>query len=489
GKAVFTYEGKDYKMKWERSGKKLTAKGGGAELSGTVKDGVMELTDILDSGVDITLECKSIVRKASRADRNKTDNSADGGSTKKKRQKDTTDDYVEQAIGYYYGLADDGYDLDKAIACLEEVADDNGLAWYYYARCTERQGNNESRYEEAMQYYDKAIENGCLLGWVGKGDLYRSGRGVIADEDEARYCYQTAVDEGCKEANEGLGLLVEDTDVDQAADYYEKAIDGEDFGLQNLARVRLGYLHCEGDTNHWEKADPARGLALLREAADAGSGQGMHAMGYIYDNGDGVEQDYATAVQWYTEAIEKTEWPVSYHNLAVLYRDGNGVERDLEKTVEYYTKAADAGYENSLAGLGYLYSRADDYGMEPDGNLAVEYYEKAARIGMASAYTELGLLYENGELVEQDYEKAVGYYTSAMEMNDAWGTHNLASFYASGRGGLNQDADYAVSLYERALALEPENEELHEYAAGNLQLMVEQGLIDSATAEAVLNGE
>ena len=49
GKAVFTYEGKDYKMKWERSGKKLTAKGGGAELSGTVKDGVMELTDILDS--------------------------------------------------------------------------------------------------------------------------------------------------------------------------------------------------------------------------------------------------------------------------------------------------------------------------------------------------------------------------------------------------------------------------------------------------------
>ena len=70
GKAVFSYEGKDYNMKWSRSGRRFEASGGGAELSGTLRDGVMEIEDVLDSGIDIRLECKSLVRKAARNDKN-----------------------------------------------------------------------------------------------------------------------------------------------------------------------------------------------------------------------------------------------------------------------------------------------------------------------------------------------------------------------------------------------------------------------------------
>ncbi|MBR0173433.1 MAG: hypothetical protein IJQ21_11670 [Lachnospiraceae bacterium] len=70
GKAVFSYEGKDYNMKWSRTGHTFEASGGGAELSGTLRDGVMEIEDVLDSGIDIRLECKSLVRKAARNDKN-----------------------------------------------------------------------------------------------------------------------------------------------------------------------------------------------------------------------------------------------------------------------------------------------------------------------------------------------------------------------------------------------------------------------------------
>ena len=56
GKAAFNYEGKSYSMKWTLEGTTFHAKGGGAELDGTLADGVMTLENVLDSGVTITLE-------------------------------------------------------------------------------------------------------------------------------------------------------------------------------------------------------------------------------------------------------------------------------------------------------------------------------------------------------------------------------------------------------------------------------------------------
>ncbi|MBO5520954.1 MAG: hypothetical protein J5973_04690 [Eubacterium sp.] len=56
GKAAFNYEGKSYKMKWTLDGTTFHAEGGGAELDGTLSDGVMVLEDVLSSGVSITLE-------------------------------------------------------------------------------------------------------------------------------------------------------------------------------------------------------------------------------------------------------------------------------------------------------------------------------------------------------------------------------------------------------------------------------------------------
>ena len=60
GKAVFRYEGKDYSMKWTRDGEIFHAEGGGAELDGTLADGVMQLEDILGSGVQIKLVCAEL---------------------------------------------------------------------------------------------------------------------------------------------------------------------------------------------------------------------------------------------------------------------------------------------------------------------------------------------------------------------------------------------------------------------------------------------
>ena len=61
GKATFHYDGKDYSMKWALEDGAFHAEGGGAELDGTLSDGVMVLENVLDSGISITLECDAIL--------------------------------------------------------------------------------------------------------------------------------------------------------------------------------------------------------------------------------------------------------------------------------------------------------------------------------------------------------------------------------------------------------------------------------------------
>jgi hypothetical protein len=55
GKARFNYEGRSYSMKWTLEGDAFRASGGGAELNGTLSGGVLELKDIMGSGVNLTL--------------------------------------------------------------------------------------------------------------------------------------------------------------------------------------------------------------------------------------------------------------------------------------------------------------------------------------------------------------------------------------------------------------------------------------------------
>ena len=55
GKAVFRYEGKEYNLKWSLNGTDFEAKSSGVTLTGTLSDGVLELSDVMGTGLSITL--------------------------------------------------------------------------------------------------------------------------------------------------------------------------------------------------------------------------------------------------------------------------------------------------------------------------------------------------------------------------------------------------------------------------------------------------
>jgi len=62
-------------------------------------------------------------------------------------------------------------------------------------------------------------------------------------------------------------------------------------------------------------------------------------LGVCYQDGDGVEQNLARAVELYQQAAEQGEAGAQY-NLGVIYHSGSGVEKSLETAVQWWTKAA-----------------------------------------------------------------------------------------------------------------------------------------------------
>ena len=68
----------------------------------------------------------------------------------------------------------------------------------------------------------------------------------------------------------------------------------------------------------------------------------QYNLGVMYDNGQGVPQDYKTAVKWYTLAAEQGT-AVAQYNLGTMYALGNGVIQDNVYAHMWLNIAASSG--------------------------------------------------------------------------------------------------------------------------------------------------
>ena len=96
--------------------------------------------------------------------------------------------------------------------------------------------------------------------------------------------------------------------------------------------------------------------------------------------------------------------------------------------------------------LGVCYYNGD--GVEQDYEKAVYWFTKAAEEGLVEAQNNLGLLYY-GEGGWQDYEKAVYWLTKAAEQGHASAQNNLGFHYRNGYG-VKKDEVKAVEWYTKA---------------------------------------
>ena len=64
-----------------------------------------------------------------------------------------------------------------------------------------------------------------------------------------------------------------------------------------------------------------------RKAAEQGQARAQDNLGDCYYYGNGIEQDYQTAVEWYRKAAEQ-RYARAQYDLGYCYEQGQGIEID-----------------------------------------------------------------------------------------------------------------------------------------------------------------
>jgi RNA polymerase sigma factor RpoD-like protein len=209
----------------------------------------------------------------------------------------------------------------------------------------------------------------------------------------------------------------------------------------------------------------AEAVKWYRKAAEQGYADAQNNLGVMYDAGQGVDQNYAEAVNWYRKSAEQGYASAQY-NLGLKYEYGQGVPQNYAEAMTWYRKSAEHGYADAQNNLGEMFYYGK--GVQQNYAEAVKWYQKAAEQGHSYAQYNLGYMYQYGQGVQQNYAEAVKWYRKSAEHGRADAQNNLGAMYDSGKG-VDQNYAEAVKWYRKSA------EQGYAYAQNNLGEMFHYG--------------
>ena len=310
---------------------------------------------------------------------------------------------VQQLLGtsYYYGLGVEA-DSEEAVSQLTKAADQGDAIAMYLLGNAYASGIGTSRDEaKAKEMYAKFI----AVGEADSGENAGSGRiqAYLAD------CYaygkgtEKNVDKAAAAAEKAASADLTVFDMVKLADSYVEGVftkTDDTADTAEAADTTAAEATAEGETEAETKAIPAeaeelyaKALDSIKTLADAGNVKAKKALGDYYFNGyAGVAQDYAKALELYTEAGEK-------------------------------------GDADAQAQVGYIYQYG--CGVDPDYEKAMEWNNRAAQQGNAQGQAQIGWLYQQGLGVTQNLDEAGRWYTRAADQGNKWAEDRLAETEAT----------------------------------------------------------
>jgi TPR repeat protein len=96
-----------------------------------------------------------------------------------------------------------------------------------------------------------------------------------------------------------------------------------------------------------QKGDFVTALKEWKPLAEQGGDAAQFNLGSMYDNGQGVIQDYKAAVKWYTLAAEQG-YSRAQFNLGSMYENGQGVFQNYTRAHMWYNISASLGLEDAV---------------------------------------------------------------------------------------------------------------------------------------------
>ena len=89
--------------------------------------------------------------------------------------------------------------------------------------------------------------------------------------------------------------------------------------------------------NSFAQSTTAATIQSWKDSAKRGSVIGPYSLGYSYEHGQGVKQDLAEAVKWYSVGAERGDLQAALQ-LANMYLNGRGIRKDESKAIEWFVK-------------------------------------------------------------------------------------------------------------------------------------------------------
>lgn len=148
--------------------------------------------------------------------------------------------------------------------------------------------------------------------------------------------------------------------------------------------------------------------------AEKGNAEAQNNIGFLYERGLGVSQDYGKAEEWYMMAAAQN-LNTAKHNLAMLTYKGHINNRDTRKSVEWLRQAEQENYPPSVYMLGVLYMRGE--GIFKNQDLALELFLKSAKLGEVRGQYMAGYIYQAGITDPNDEsDSELGYFWCAVAL-------------------------------------------------------------------------
>ena len=92
--------------------------------------------------------------------------------------------------------------------------------------------------------------------------------------------------------------------------------------------------------------DYATALMEWRPLAVKGDARAQYKLGFLYERGRGVAQDYVEGVKWLRKAAVQGHAKAQY-SLALRHAWGRGVAQDYGEAVKWFRKAAGQGHADA----------------------------------------------------------------------------------------------------------------------------------------------
>lgn len=240
----------------------------------------------------------------------------------------------------------------------------------------------------------------------------------------------------------------EDADESAAESKAEDEDSGSLFGF--IVKPLSKFFGSNEDVT--QKEEGAKESFLERSIRQAGEGnlEDQMNLAYMYLYGtNGVEQDFAASLKYYTMAAEQND-PIALNNLGSLYFNGIGTQKNIKKALKLFRQAADLGNSDAAVNLAFIYLTGGSHDIERN-RMAMELFEKAHDKNNIAKFM-LGYAYYKGFVVDKNYEQAFKLIKAAAGgdamIDEAQLT--LAGMYINGEGTV-QNYQKAIEAYRAAV--------------------------------------